>query len=88
MAKFVYNNAKNASTGYMFFEMNFGYHPRIFFKEDTHPHPKSKLTDKLLAELQKLMAVCRKNIYCASKLQKPAHNKSVKPNNYVPDNKI
>ncbi len=28
MAKFAYNNAKNASTGYTPFELNYGFHPR------------------------------------------------------------
>ena len=27
MAEFAYNNAKNASTGHMTFELNYGYHP-------------------------------------------------------------
>ena len=34
MAKFAYNNVKNASTGYTLFELNYGYHPRILYKEN------------------------------------------------------
>ena len=37
MAKFVYNNAKNASIGYMFFELCYGYYSYVFFKENTNP---------------------------------------------------
>ena len=38
MAQFAYNNAKNASTGHMPFELNCSYHFFVFFKEDTNPH--------------------------------------------------
>ncbi len=37
MAEFVYNNAKNASTGHMPFKLNYGYHPRASYKEDVDP---------------------------------------------------
>ena len=37
MPEFVYNNAKNASTGHTLFELNCGYHPRMSFKEDVDP---------------------------------------------------
>ena len=51
MAEFAYNNAKNTSTGHTFFELNYGYHLRIFFKENNNSCFKSILVDKLLAEL-------------------------------------
>ena len=34
------------------------------------------------------MTICRKNIYHAQKFQKQAHNKGVKPGNYVLGDKI
>ena len=37
MAEFAFNNAKNASTSHMLFELNYGYHFRISFKEDINP---------------------------------------------------
>ena len=37
MAKFAYNNAKNASTGHTPFELNCGYYPRMLYKEDVNP---------------------------------------------------
>ena len=58
MAEFTYNNTKNASTSYTPFELNRGYHPRVFFKEDTDPCFQSKTAEKLSNKLRKLMTVC------------------------------
>ena len=88
MAEFAYNNAKNASTGHTLFELNCGYHHRVSFEEDTNLCFWSKTANKLLAKLWKLMTVCRKNLYYTQKLQKQAHNKSVKSRSYIPDDKI
>ena len=87
MAKFAYNNTKNASTGHTPFEVNSGYHPRMSYKEDIDSHSKSKSADKLLAELRELMIVCWKNLYHAQKLQKRAYDKGVKPRSYAPGRK-
>ena len=51
MANFAFNNAKNASTGHTPFELNYGYHFWMFYKEDIDPRSKSKLADNLSAEL-------------------------------------
>ena len=59
MAEFAYNNAKNASTGHTLFELNCGYHLRVFFEENTDPHSKSKSADELSAELRELIIVFR-----------------------------
>ena len=88
MAEFTYNNAKNASTGHMPFELNCGYHPRVFFKKDTDPCSRSKTADELSAELRKLMTICRENLHHAQELQKQAHDKGVKPRSYAPGNKV
>ncbi len=37
MAKFAYNNAKNARTGHILFKLNCGFHPQAFYKEDVDP---------------------------------------------------
>ena len=58
MAEFAYKNAKNASTGYTPFELNYDYHPHLSYKEDINPCSKSKLADDLASKLTKLMAVC------------------------------
>ena len=88
MAGFAYNNAKNLSTGYTFFELNFGYHLCFLFKKDINPRFQSKSVDKLSAELCNLMTVCRENLYHAQKFPKRAHNRNVKPRSYAFDDKI
>ena len=88
MAKFAYNNTKNASIGHTLFELNCGYHSHIFFKENTNPCFCLKTVDKLLAELQVLTIICQENFYHAQELQKQARNKGVKPKSYAPGDKI
>ena len=88
MAKFVYNNAKNASTDHTPFELNCKYHLRVFYKEDIDPYSKSKLADKLSAKLKELMTICQKNLDHAQKLQKQTYNRGVKPQSYAPGNEI
>ena len=39
MAKFAYNNAKNASTGHTPFELNCGYHLQMSYKKKLTPAP-------------------------------------------------
>lgn len=63
IAKFVYNNAKNASTGCTPFELNYDYQSRISYKKDIYSRSRSKIVEKLLSKLGKLMIVCRENIY-------------------------
>ena len=88
MAKFAYNNAKNASTGHTSFELNYGYHPRMSYEEKVNSRSKSKSADELSAELKELIIVCQENLYHAQKLQKRAHNKGVKPRSYVLGDKV
>ena len=65
IAEFVYNNAKNTSTGHTPFELNCRYHPWMLYEEDVDPHSQSKSVDELSAKLIELMIVCRKNLYHA-----------------------
>ena len=88
MVEFAYNNAKNASTGQMPFELNCGYHPWMLYKEDIDLRSQSKLADKLSAELRELIIVWRENLYYAQKLQKHAHDKRVKSRSYASDEKV
>ncbi len=62
MAEFAYNNAKNASTGHTYFELNCGYHPRVSFEEDVNPRSRSRSANELVEELRKLMEVCCQNL--------------------------
>ena len=88
MAEFAYNNAKNASTHHNLFELNYTYHPCVFFEKDTNPCFQSKNANKLLPKLWKLMTICQKNFYHAQKLQKQAYNKSVKSNSFARRDKV
>ena len=88
MAKFAYNNAKNANTGYTPFKLNYSFYPRVFFKDDIDPCSKSRFANKLAKELKKLMDICQQNLLHAQELQKRAHDKSVKHQSYAPGEKI
>ncbi len=88
MAEFVYNKAKNASTGHTLFKLNCGYHPRESFEEDVDPCSRSRSANKLAKELRELMEVCCQNFLHAQELQKRAHDKGVKSRSYAPDEKV
>ena len=88
MAKFAYNNAKNASTGHTPFELNCRCHLWVSYKKDIDPCFKSKSADKLSAELQELITVCRENLHHTEELQKQAYNKGIKPKSYAPVDKV
>lgn len=45
MVEFVYINAKNASTGHIFFDFNYDCYINIFFKNKANLYSKSYLTD-------------------------------------------
>ncbi len=70
MAKFAYNNTKNASTGHTLFELNYDYHPQASYEEDVDLHFWSKSADELVTELKELMAICKENLQHAQELQK------------------
>ncbi len=57
MAKFAYNNIKNASTCYTLFELNYGFYPRVLFEKDVDPYFKSRLANKPADELRKLIEI-------------------------------
>lgn len=51
MAKFAFNNAKNASTGHNSFELNYSYYLHIFYKKNVDHYFKSNLANKLFLKL-------------------------------------
>ncbi len=65
MAEFAYNNAKNASTGHIPFELNCAYDLRVSFKEDVDPCLRSRSANELVEELRELMKVCYQNLLYA-----------------------
>ena len=72
----------------MSFKLNYGYHLYLFFKEDINPCSRSKIVDKLLAELQELITICQKNLYHAQEFQKQAQNEGVKSKSYDSGDKV
>ena len=51
MAKFTYNNTKNASIGHISFEFNYEYHLCVLFKEDVDPRSRSMSARELSSVL-------------------------------------
>lgn len=51
IAKFAYNNTKNASTNHIPFDINCGYYLFVYYEKKIDPHFKSKSTDELSIEL-------------------------------------
>ena len=88
MAEFAYNNARNASISHMPFELNCGYYSQVLYEKNVDPYSKSKLADKLSAELRELIIVYQKNLHYAQELQKQAYDKRVKPWSYAPGKKV
>ncbi len=88
IAEFAYNNAKNASTGHNLFELNCGYHPRVFFKDDVDPRLRSRSVNKLAEQLKELIEICCQNLFHLQKLQKRAHDKGPKSRSYAPGKKV
>lgn len=62
MAKFTYNHTKNASTSHISFELNYYFHPQVFYKKDVNPHFQSKSINELIIKLRELMTICRENL--------------------------
>ena len=57
MVKFAYNNAKNVSTSYISFKLNYEYYLCVFYKEDLNLHSNLKTAKKLSFKLQNLIIV-------------------------------
>ena len=64
IAKFAYNNIRNASTSYIFFKLNCRYHPYVSYKEDLNLYLKSKTIEKLFFKLQNLIGLLAKFLPC------------------------
>lgn len=88
IAEFAYNNTKNVSTGHTLFELNCGYHSKVFYQKNVDLNLKSKAENKLAAELKLVIFIYKKYLYYVQELQKPAHDKNVKPRSYTPKTKF
>ena len=60
----------------------------MLYEKDVKSCSKSKLADKLSAELKELKIICRKNLYYAQELHKRAYNKRVNPRSYASSDKV
>ncbi len=88
MAKFVYNNAKNASTSYIPFELNCKFYLWVLFKKNVNPSSRSCLANKLADKLRELIEICCQNLLHIQELQKKAHNKWVNSHSYALGKKV
>ena len=68
MAEFTYNNTKNTSISYIPFELNCGYHPKVFFEENVDFCSKSCSANKLAEKLRELIEICCQNFFHAQEL--------------------
>lgn len=62
MAKFIYNNTKNANIGYTQFKLNCEYYPRISFEDKTNRHMRFCFVNILAQKLKKLIKNCYQNL--------------------------
>ncbi len=68
IVEFAYNNAKNTNIGHTLFELNYSYHPSVFFKEDVDFHLISCSANELTEKLRELIEVCCQNLLYAQEL--------------------
>ena len=68
MAEFAYKNAKNTNIGHTLFELNCGYHLKVFFKEDVDLRLRFCFANKLAEKLRELIEIYYQNLFYAQKL--------------------
>lgn len=68
MAEFAYNYAKNISTGYIFFKLNYSYQLRIFFKNKIDLYFRSYSANILVKKLKNLILICQQHLLHTQKL--------------------
>lgn len=57
MLEFAYNNAKNVSTSYISFKLNYGLYLYIFFKKNINLYLRFCLVNKLAKKLKNLISI-------------------------------
>ena len=88
MVEFTYNNSNNTGISHTSFQLNYGYHLHISFKNKCDTRFRSYSTEWLAIELRELINVCHQNLLDAQDLQKQAHDKGVKPWSYILGEKV
>lgn len=61
MAKFAYNDVKNASTEYILFQLNCKYYLRTFQKDNVNSYSKLKSIDEFIVKLKNLISTYGNN---------------------------
>ena len=62
IAEFTYNNLKNDSIRYIFFELNYKYYLYISYKKNVNLCSRFKVGDNITKRLRDLIVVYRKNL--------------------------
>lgn len=75
IAEYAYNNTKNTSTGYIYYKFNCDFLLEVFYKKYVDLLSKSKVVDKLIAELSKLTNNCQKNLKHTQEFPKQHYDK-------------
>lgn len=88
MTKFIYNNAKNASTSFTPFKLNCGYHLCISNQKDINSCSQSKLTNNLADEFKEFRVIYWENLKYTQDFQKEIYNNGTKPKSYAHNDKI
>ena len=63
MTKFAYNNAKNTSTAYTLFKLNYGYYLKMLFEDEANSHSRFYFINKLAKKLRKLIEIYCQNLF-------------------------
>ena len=88
MAKFAYNNVKNASTGYTPFELNCSFHLQLFFEDTVDPCSRSCSVNKIAKGAKGTGRYLSIKPTPCPKTPKRAHDKGVKPWGYTTEEKV
>ena len=62
IVEFVYNNAKNISTGYILLKFNYKFHLQVLFKKDNDSQLQFRLANKLSNKLKELINFFYQNL--------------------------
>ena len=69
-------------------KLNYKYYPRVYYKKNIDPCSRCKVADELIEKLRNLIAIYRKNLQYAQKLQKRVYDKRTKPRSYAFSRKV
>lgn len=62
MVEFTFNHFRNATISYNLFELNYGYHLQVFFKDEYNTRLQFSLVNRLAIELRELINTYHQNL--------------------------